>query len=198
MPRRRLSVVLAIGVLVAMTACTPSPAPHATPADLTPPEPTVGIAPQVTLQCAQGNAETSPIAPDLLITDTVGTHFARHPLSRIPRAVDVGVPAPSSADWRFNKSPLLLTDAATSVTISVPDDGRQLLLWVPSAVWGGAGQLAWISHEVTATGCDRGGVSFFGGILATDPTRCFPLTIESASHPPENLTVRVDGHPCSS
>ena len=179
-----------------MTACTSAHAPQAAPTGLTPPAATVAIPPQVALQCTQGNAETSPIPPDFLITDTVGTHFAHHPLSRIPRAVDVGVPAPSVADWRFNKSPLLLAAAATSVTISVPDDARQFLLWVPSAVWGGEDQSAWITHQVIAAGCDRGGVSFFGGILATDPTRCFPLTIESGNRPPENLSVRADGHPC--
>ena len=194
----RMSVVLAACVLSALAACTPAPVtPTRAPTPPTP-SPTLTIAPQVELTCGQGNAQDAPIPPDLRLTETVGTNFVRHPVSKLPRAQDVGVAAPSSI-WRFNKSPLSLEGAAT-VTISVPDDGRQYLLWVPSTAWGGeathVAQREWIAHQVVATGCDRGGVFFFGGILAIYPERCFTLSIESAGTPRLDLDVRADGGHC--
>jgi hypothetical protein len=196
MSKGRIPVVLAACVLIALTACTPAPIkPHPQPT----PSPTLTIAPQVELTCGQGNARDSPIPPDLRLTETVGTNFVRHPVSKLPRAQDVGVAAPSSV-WRFNKSPLNL-NAATTVTIRVPDDGRQYLLWVPSTAWGGeatrAVQQQWITHQVVATGCVQGGVFFFGGILAIDPERCFTLSVESADGSRQDLDVRADGGRCS-
>jgi hypothetical protein len=136
----------------------------------------------------------------LLITDTVGTAFVGSPVTTLPRAGDVGIAAPTSADWRFRKSPLFLAGTAATVTISVPDDGRQYLLWVPTNDWvggaTGAAHRPWISHRVVAAGCDQRGVGFFGGILAIDPERCFTLSVESADAPRLDLDVRADGGRC--
>lgn len=195
MSKGRISVVLLACVLTALTACTPTPIK---PPPQPTPHPTLTIAPRVLLGCAQGNPADWPIPPEFLITATVGTSFVGHPVSKLPRAQDVGIAAPSSV-WRFNKSPLNL-NAATTVTITVPDDGRQYLLWVPSTAWGGeathAVQQQWITHQVVATGCDQGGVFFFGGILAIDPERCFTLSVDSADGLRKALEVRGDGGYC--
>jgi hypothetical protein len=198
MSKGRISVVLFACVLIALTACTPAPIKPTTPQPT--PHPTLTIAPRVLLGCAQGNSADWPIPPEFLITDTVGTSFVANPVSKLPRAHDVGVAAPSSV-WRFNKSPLNLNAATTvTITITVPDDGRQYLLWVPSTAWGGeathAVQQQWITHQVVATGCVQGGVFFFGGILAIDPERCFTLSVESADGSRKTLEVRADGGHC--
>ena len=193
MDGRRLVVVLSSCVVVVLTACTSTtakPTPH----------PTSTATAHVVLKCAEGNSDGPSIAPNLRLTDTVGTVFARNPVSDIPRAKDVGIPSPSSAEWKFNKSPLLLADAAGQVTIGVPDDGRQFLLWVPTAVWvngsSPADKKPWIAHQVTAHGCTSTGVTFLGGVLARDPTRCFTLTMESPSGLRNELNVRADGNSC--
>ena len=176
-----------------LTACTP------TTANQTPHPKSSATAP-VALKCAEGNSHDPSIAPNLQIIDTVGIAFIRNPVGDIPRAKDVGIPSPSSADWKFNKSPLLLAVTAGQVTINVPNDGHQYLLWVPTAVWvdgsSPANKEPWISHQVTANGCPSTGVAFLGGILARDPTRCFPLTIESANGLRYDLNVRADGGTC--
>ena len=195
MDGRRLSVALSVLlVVVALAACTPTttkPTPH----------PTSTPAAHVVLECAEGNSDVRSIEPNLRVTDTVGTVFVQNPVGNIPRAEDVGIPSPSSAEWKFNKSPLLLAGAVGKVTISVPDDGRQYLLWVPTAVWVNGSSPArmkpWITHQVTADGCPSTGVTFLGGVLAHDPTRCFSLTIESMTGLRDEFDVRADGLSCA-
>ena len=195
MDGRRLSVALSVLlVVVALAACTPTttqPTPH----------PTSTPAAHVVLDCAEGISDVGSIEPHLRVTDTVGTVFVQNPMGNIPRAEDVGIPSPSAAEWKFTKSPLRLVGAAGEVTISVPDDGRQYLLWVPAAVWVNGSSPArmkpWITHQVTADACPSTAVTFFGGVLARDPTRCFSLTIESMIGLRDEFDVRADGLSCA-
>jgi hypothetical protein len=197
MSNRHLPVMLAACVLLTLAACT-STTPRPTPSPS--PRPTVGIAPQVQLGCSQGNAAGSALPSELLITDTVGTGFVGSQVMNLPLAGDVGIATPTSADWKFRKSPLFLAGASATVTISVPDDGRQFLLWVPTADWVGdataAAQRPWITHQVVAAGCDQQGVDFLGGILTIDPERCFTLSVQSTDAPRLDLDVRADGGRC--
>ena len=122
MDGRRLPVALSVLIfVVALAACTPTtrkPTPH----------PASTPSAHLVLECAEGNSDLRSIEPNLRVTDTVGTLFVQNPVGNIPRAEDVGTPSPSSAEWNFIKSPLLLAGAAGKMTISVPDDGRQYLL----------------------------------------------------------------------
>lgn len=194
MHARPHSVVLtALLIVVGLVACTPA---TTTPT----PQPKPTPAAEVVLECAEGNIDAPSIHQDLRVTDTVGTVFARNPVTNVPFAADVGIPSPSSADWKFSKSPLLLAAGEGSVTISVPSDGEQYLLWVPAAVWVDDSSpnrlMPWVTHQVNATGCASTGVTFLGGVLVKDSTHCFALVIESTTGVRDEFEVRADGLPC--
>jgi len=134
-----------------------------------------------------------------MLTDAVGSDLLQE-RGALPRAQDVGIPAASS-DWLFRKAPLYLTEAVGSVTLTVPDDGKQFLLWVPSEAWVGAGaqvddKRPWVTARLTASGCSDSVVGFFGGLLTLDPQHCFPLTIDQEHMPEQRLMIRGAGGSC--
>lgn len=53
--------------------------------------------------------------------------------SSVPRARDVGLIVPSDRDWLFRKSPIVVAAGTESVTVSVPDDGKNFSHGSPTA-----------------------------------------------------------------
>jgi hypothetical protein len=180
-------IALGFASIVACAGCATGPVD---------PEPTDTVTTHTALDCSDGNASVGAIASGFLLGDTVGAAL-RAPLGTLPKAMNVGIPAPSPA-WSFRKAPLFLAADAGRVTLTVPDDGRQFLLWTPSSTWVGADADAkrpWVTAQVTASGCDSGS-SFFGGILVLDPERCFPLTIQLEGEPADRLLLSGAGGTC--
>jgi hypothetical protein len=189
----RMSIARVTGIALALASLVVCAGCAATPVD---PEPTNTFTTHTSLACSDGNAGAGPVPREFLLTDTVGAAL-RDGFGRLPKATDVGIPAPAPA-WSFRKAPLVLTADAGRVTLTVPDDGKQFLLWVPSNTWVGAnadGKRPWITAQVTATGCERV-TSFFGGILVLDPERCFPLTIQQDGRPADELLLSGAGGTC--
>ncbi len=181
------AVVVAIAALNALTACGPTSSGTA--------------APSVSLDCEDGVADPRPIPPQLLLTDRVGAAL-QDVNTALPNAADVGIPVPSNEEWKFRKAPLLLQAGAGTVTLEVPDDGRQYLFWTSADDWTGDGATAedrrrWTATRATAQGCDGLTASFYGGLLVRDPARCFPLSIAESGRPETLLTIRGDGQACS-
>jgi hypothetical protein len=181
--------VFVIGILISVTACTAQvskPEPSATPT----------IASSVQLQCADGFANSGSIVPSLLLTEGVGSAL-RDTISTLPKAMDVGIWAPTK-EWSFRKAPLFLSAGSQVVTLEVPDDGRQYLVWTSADAWTGADESVaarrgWTSSKVVAHGCAEAPTSFYGGLLVQDPTRCFSLTVTRAGQAAVALTISGDG-----
>ena len=185
--------ILVIGFLTSVTACTApviKPEPSATPT----------IASSVRLQCADGVTDSGAIMPALLLTEGVGSEL-RSTRPTLPKAIDVGIWAPSK-EWSIRKAPLFLSAGSQVVTLEVPDDGKQYLVWTSADAWTGADESVaarrvWTSSKVVAQGCAEATTSFFGGLLVLDPTRCFPLTVTRAGQTAVTLAINGDGHTCS-
>ena len=187
--------VLALLLVAIVSGCTSAPDERPTPSqpasDWTP------ATAAIELGCVDGLT-----GPDLLtdankLTSTVASALLE-PLSQLPHAGDVGIPAPS-VDWRFRKAPLFVAAGSHPVTLKVPDDGRQYLMWTSQEAWtdpeGDRVSSTWAATEVTVNACDELTTSFFGGLLVEDATRCFSLEIrEEARH--EALSIRADGSNC--
>lgn len=154
----------------------------------------------VELACDDGVAGTHSLRDEIALTDNVGADLRRTVISGLPRAVDVGRPAPN-AGWFARKAPLFVAPRAQGVTLSVPDDGRQYLAWTSAEAWTGdpdATQLdsAWATPRVTVADCADSPVSFFGGLLVEDPEHCFTLTIEERGQRAQHIEIRGDGADC--
>lgn len=184
--------ILVIGILASVTACT-------APVSVPEPKATPTIASSVRLQCADGVTDPSPILPWLLLTDGVGSAL-RVTMSPLPKAVDGGIWAPSK-QWSARKAPLFLAAGSGVVTLEVPDDGQQYLLWTSADAWTGVdasveARRVWTSSKVIAEGCKGMTTSFYGGLLVLDPAHCFPLTITRTGHPAVTLAISGDGQTC--
>jgi hypothetical protein len=184
--------ILMIGVLTSITACTTPvgrPAPSATPT----------MTSSVRLQCTDGVADSGPILPGLLLTEGVGSAL-RATMSSLPKAVNVGIWAPSN-EWSFRKAPLFLAAGSGTVTLEVPDDGKQYLVWTSADVWTGdhasaEARRVWTTPKVIAEACKGTTISFYGGLLILEPAHCFPLTIVRTGHPAETQVIRGNGKTC--
>jgi hypothetical protein len=118
----------------------------------------------------------------------------------LPKASEVGIWAPSK-EWRFRKAPLFLSAGSQLVTLEVPDDGKQYLVWTSSDAWTGADESVaarrgWTSPKVVAQGCAEAPTSFYGGLLVQDPTRCFPLAVTRTGQADVVLAISGDGRTC--
>lgn len=154
----------------------------------------------IQLGCQDGLTDPDSFSDEITLTDTVGSDL-RDPRPNLPHANDVGIPAPSK-QWQFRKAPLFVAAGSAPVTLSVPDDGQQYLVWTSEDAWTNSenDQIAstWAATELTVTACEEMTTSFFGGLLIDDPTRCFPLQLQEEGHPVETLWIRGDGSTCTS
>ena len=150
------------------------------------------------LHCEDGLVGPTPLTDQMKLTDTVGAAL-RGERSELPRAHDVGIPAPSE-DWYFRKAPLFVSPGTPTVTLRVPGDGSQYLLWTSDDAWtdsdsdGISG--AWAATELSVTACHDLTTSYFGGLLVHDPAHCFPLEVRQDDHT-EVRTIRGDGGACA-
>ncbi|WP_454131439.1 hypothetical protein [Microbacterium lacticum] len=152
----------------------------------------------VQLGCEDGLTGPDLLTDETKLTDTVGSALLEQ-LSRLPQANDVGIPAPSE-DWYFRKAPLFVAPGTPAVTLSLPEDGSQYLMWTSDDAWtGSAGEgisSAWAATELSITACPDLTTSYFGGLLVKDPSQCFPLEVRQEDQI-EVLSIRGDGAACA-
>jgi len=87
-------------------------------------------------------------------------------------------------DWLFRKSPIVVAAGTESVTVSVPDDGKQFLAWVPVNIWtsGTPPDLTeWSRTSITMQPCSNQAAAFLGGVLALTPDQCFTMHFQTES-----------------
>lgn len=151
----------------------------------------------VRMGCEDGLTGPDMLTDETKLTDTVGSYLLEQ-VSRLPRARDVGIPAPSE-EWYFRKAPLFVAAASPTVTLNVPEDGSQYLMWTSDDAWTGADGVgiigAWAATELAITACQDMTTSYFGGLLVKDPTRCFSLEIRQEEQV-EAFYIRGDGADC--
>ena len=195
--RRRLRGILALVLVATLAAgCTTTDDQQLQPVDRT--GDWVPATDPVQLTCADGLTGPDLWVDEIKLTDNLGSGLLEQ-LNRLPRAVAVGIPAPT-ADWYFRKAPLFVAPGTSTVTLSVPEDGRQYLFWTSAEAWtdGSVDNVdsAWATSQIAVTGCATLTTSYFGGLLVEDPTRCFTLDIREEGQPPEEVTIRGDGSAC--
>ncbi len=202
---RLLAVAAAALFIVSLSGCTRANpvdpiVESASPSMSTPTSasPAIGDG-STSLSCLQGsdgtfagvdNALDGHVQLDLLNTDARST---------VPLARDVGLIVPSDRDWLFRKSPITVTAGTESVTVSVPDDGKQFLAMVPPSVWtnGTPPNLTqWSQTSITIQPCSDRAVSFLGGVLALASDQCFALHFQTESGLRDERQVRLDGQAC--
>lgn len=121
------------------------------------------------------------------------------PLSTVPLARDVNLTVPADQDWLFRKSPITVAAGTESVTVSVPDDGKQFLAWVPYSIWasGTPPDLThWSQTSITIQPCADQAAGFLGGVLALTASQCFAMHFQTASGLRDDRQVRLDGQTC--
>lgn len=120
--------------------------------------------------------------------------------STVPLARDVGLIVPADRAWLFRKSPIMVAAGTESVTVSVPEDGRQFLAWVPSGVWASSTPpdlTKWSQTSITIQPCADHAATFLGGILALTPDQCFTLHFQTASGLQDDRQIRLNGQTCA-
>ena len=119
--------------------------------------------------------------------------------SAVPLARDVGLIVPGDRDWLFRKAPIAVAAGTDSVTVSVPDDGKQFLAWVPYRIWasGTSPNLTpWAQTSITIHPCSYRSVVFLGGVLALASDRCFTMRFRTESGLEDDRSIRLDGQAC--
>jgi hypothetical protein len=122
------------------------------------------------------------------------------PWSTVPLARDVGLTVPGDRAWLFRKSPIVIAAGTESVTLSVPDDGKQFLAWVPYGIWtsGTSPNLTqWSQTSITIQPCSDHAAGFLGGVLALTPDRCFTMHFQAEGGLIDDRQVRLDGQACT-
>lgn len=203
-PTRVLAAATALWLTLMTSACTgsqPVPTPPAPPrtASFSPTDlaATFGAAP-VNLSCKEGAAGlTSGYLQELQIGPVALRGFGVE--SPPNPAQDVGLKVPPNLRLLFKKAPLQLEQETKSVVMTVPADGRQFLAWVPVESWtsGSSPDLtAWATTALTITNCTDREIGFLGGLLGTDPDRCFPITVQPREGTATTAEITLSGKPC--
>ena len=119
----------------------------------------------------------------------------------VPLARDVGLTVPSDRGWLFRKSPIVVAAGNESVTVSVSEDGKQFLAWVPVNIWtsGTPPDLTeWSRTSITMQPCSDQATAFLGGVLALTSDQCFTMHFQTDSGVSDDQQVRLDGQACDS
>ncbi len=204
---RTLSCVLAVSaVLALLSACVGPPAPSPIPtAPLPSPtsvsESILGDGP-TELDCNDGFAGTgdsSSSSADVLLGGLARSVVFGDTRPNVPLARDVNLIVPLDVDWRFAKSPLSLAAGPEAITVTVPQDGQQFLVWTTQVGWTGDSPVVvadWAQTSLTISPCSNHGVTFLGGILARSADHCFAITFRTASDKVDQRELRLDGKDC--
>lgn len=207
-PVHLLATTIAIVLtVVSLTGCSPaSPTNDSTPEN-PPISSRLGFGPKA-LTCAEGSKGTEtdlanladgPLAGEQSM-GRVNSSILYQSVSSVPKAEDVNLELPAGyADWKFRKSPLIVAAGAGPITISVPDDGRQFLVWVPTSDWtSGVPQRVanWAQTSITVEPCAEHPVSFLGGVVAETSDACFAISFEEAELSEETRTVSLQENQC--
>lgn len=194
----RLWATTTVLAVVMLTGCTAEPPPAPTPSASSA---VLGIGPS-TLTCAAGLKSpemTDPTFAGGPLGGLVNSSILTQPMATLPLAHDVNLIVPDGADWLFHKSPIWLSAGAEAITVSIPDDGQQFLLWPPAAIWtddSPPDAAEWAQTSVTIDPCPDHAVSFLGGILGLSPSHCFAMEFRSASGLVEERRLNLEGSPC--
>jgi hypothetical protein len=134
----------------------------------------------VQLSCADAGTGNIPTANDGLAIGGIQLEGLTGNVAG-SRATDVGLSVPAGDTLYFFKAPVWLK-AGASATIELPTEARGYLAWVPARVWTGRGagdvDLApWMASKLVLAGCPDRDVTYFGGVLSTDPHICLELHV---------------------
>ena len=196
----------AFAFLALLSACTAIPAPGPKPTTFirSPtalPETILGDGPTV-LECNDGfgdNVNFPSPSPGALLGGLATSVIFVTTRSSVPLARDVSLVVPGNVDWRFAKPPLSLAAGHEAITVSVPHDGNQFLVWTTDNGWTGGSAVVvadWAQTSLTISPCSTHAVTFLGGILARTADHCFRITFQTASGLVDQRELRLDGKAC--
>jgi len=202
---RLLVVAAAMLVIASLSGCTSTNPADPTVGSTSPPATkpasdglTLGDGP-TTLSCSQRSGGSFSDVDSALGGRIDLDLLSGDPWSTVPLARDVNLTVPADQDWLFRKSPITVAAGTESVTVSVPDDGKQFLAWVPYSIWtsGTPPDLShWSQTSITIQPCADQAAGFLGGVLALTASQCFTMHFQTATGLRDDRQVRLDGQAC--
>ena len=195
------TAVAAGAVLVLIAACTTA-SPMRSPSDsAAPPHATSGSsAPPsyrtVRLSCADAGSGIAPTGNAGLAIGGITLEGLAGNVEGFTPA-DVGLNVPIQDTLYFIKAPAWLkAGAAATVELSSATGGY--LAWVPAQIWtsgaGGVDLTPWMASKLVFDGCPDRDVTYFGGLLSTDPNVCLKLHIADAAGESRQILVGSATH----
>lgn len=182
---RGFALAFAAGIVLLVTAaCTMSPSPHSPSNSATSPHSTSGstMPPSdrtARLTCADAGSGLTPTGGGNLAAGGItfeGLSGNVHGSS----TADLGMSAPTGDTLYFFKSPAWLK-AGAAATIELSPASGGYLAWVPARIWtsgaSGPDLTPWMASKLVFAGCPDRDVTYFGGLLSTDPHLCLNLHI---------------------
>jgi hypothetical protein len=185
-------------VTVACTASSPTRPPsdsaapsHTTSGSSTPPSDRT-----VRLSCADAGSGNTPTGNDGLAIGGITLEGLAGNVAGSP-TTDLGVSVPTGDTLYFFKAPAWL-EAGAAATIELQPTARGYLAWVPARIWtsgaGGVDLTQWMASKLVLDGCPDRDVTYFGGLLSTDPHICLKLHVADATGKSRQISVGSATH----